>query len=107
MTLLGSATHALAHVYGVTAIAIAILIAASAVGTAIGFGMLGGKFLESAARQPEMVAVLQMKMFVVAGLVDAVAMIGVGIALYFTFSNPFADALMRFIVQHVITTVST
>ena len=32
---------------------------------------------------------LQVKMFIVAGLLDAVTMIGVGIALFFTFANPF------------------
>ena len=31
---------------------------------------------------------LQVKMFIVAGLLDAVTMIGVGIALFFTFANP-------------------
>ena len=50
---------------------------------------LGGKFLEGAARQPEMIPQLQVKMFIVAGLLDAVTMIGVGIALFFTFANPF------------------
>jgi F-type H+-transporting ATPase subunit c len=28
-------------------------------------------------------------MFIVAGLLDAVAMIGIGFALFFTFANPF------------------
>jgi F-type H+-transporting ATPase subunit c len=32
-------------------------------------------------------------MFIVAGLLDAVAMIGIGFALYFTFANPFLGAL--------------
>ena len=32
---------------------------------------------------------LQVKMFIVVALLDAVAMIGVGIALFFTFANPF------------------
>jgi F-type H+-transporting ATPase subunit c len=76
-------------VVGLTAIAVALLIGLGALGTAIGFGLLGGKFLEGAARQPEMVPMLQVKMFIVAGLLDAVTMIGVGIALFFTFANPF------------------
>ena len=78
-------------VIGFTAIAIALLIGMGAMGVAIGMGMgiLGGKFLEGAARQPEMVPMLQVKMFIVVGLLDAVAMIGVGIALFFTFANPF------------------
>ena len=76
-------------VIGFTAIAVALLIGMGAMGVAIGMGLLGGKFLEGAARQPEMVPMLQVKMFIVVGLLDAVAMIGVGIALFFTFANPF------------------
>ena len=87
----------MAQVQGMTAIAVALLIGMGALGTAIGFGVLGGKFLEGSARQPEMVPMLQVKMFVVAGLLDAVTMIGVGIALYFTFANPFAKAVLAVI----------
>ena len=79
--------------YGDIVIAVAILIGMGALGTGIGFGLLGGKFLEGAARQPEMVPMLQVKMFIVAGLLDAVTMIGVGIALFFTFANPFVEQL--------------
>jgi len=82
-----------ASVQGMTAIAVAILIGMGAAGTAIGFGLLGGRFLEGAARQPEMIQMLQIKMFIVAGLLDAVSMIGVGLALFFTFANPFLSAL--------------
>ena len=67
-------------------IAVAIIIGLGALGTAIGFGPLGGKFLESAARQPELAPQLQVKMFIVAGLIDAIAMIGVGIGLYMLFA---------------------
>ena len=56
--------------------------------------ILGGKFLEGAARQPEMAPMLQVKMFIVAGLLDAVTMVGVGIALWFTVQNPFVTALL-------------
>ena len=70
-------------------IAAALIIGLGALGAGIGFGLLGGRFLEGAARQPEMVPMLQVKMFIVAGLLDAVTMIGVGIALFFTFANPF------------------
>lgn len=72
-----------------SAIAVAIIVGLCALGTAIGFAMLGGKFLEGAARQPEMAPMLQVKMFIIAGLLDAVPMIGIVIALLFTFANPF------------------
>ena len=70
-------------------IAVSILIGMGALGTAIGFGLLGGRFLEGSARQPEMVPMLQVKMFIVAGLLDAVTMIGVGIGLFLLFANPY------------------
>jgi F-type H+-transporting ATPase subunit c len=80
-------------VLGFTAIAVALLIGLGALGTAIGFGLLGGKFLESAARQPELAPMLQVKMFIVAGLLDAVTMIGVGIGLFMLFTNPLGGML--------------
>lgn len=83
----------IANVQGLTAIAVGLILGMGAVGTAIGFGLLGGKFLEGAARQPELVPMLQVKMFIVAGLLDAVTMIGVGMALFFTFANPFLSAV--------------
>lgn len=79
----------IADVQGMTAVAVALILGMGALGTAIGFGILGGKFLEGAARQPELTPALQVKMFIVAGLLDAVTMIGVGLALFFTFANPF------------------
>ncbi|MDX1496652.1 MAG: F0F1 ATP synthase subunit C [Salinisphaeraceae bacterium] len=86
-------TALIADVQGMTAIAVGLLIGLGAMGTAIGFGLLGGRFLEGIARQPEMAPLLQVRMFLVAGLLDAVPMIGVGIALFFTFANPFVGAI--------------
>jgi len=86
-------TVALAQLQGMTVLAVGIIVALGAIGTAIGFGMLGGRFLESAARQPELVGMLQVRMFILAGLLDAVAMIGVGLAVWFAVANPFLGAL--------------
>lgn len=66
-------------------IAAAIILGLGALGTAIGFAILGGKLLEGSARQPELAPMLQGKMFLLAGLLDAVPMIGVGIAMYLIF----------------------
>ena len=76
-----------------SAIAVGIIVGLAALGTAIGFALLGGKFPEGAARQPEMAPMLQVKMFIIAGLLDAVPMIGIVIALLFTFANPFVGQL--------------
>ncbi len=80
---------AIANVQAMTAIAVGIIFGLGALGTAIGFGVLGGKLLEGAARQPELLPTLRTQFFIVAAFVDAVAMIGVGFALFFTFANPF------------------
>ena len=78
----------IAQVMSHTLIAVGLLIGLGALGTAIGFALLGGKFLEGSARQPELTPMLQTKMFIVAGLLDAVPIIGVAIALLLIFSNP-------------------
>lgn len=82
-----------AGVQGYSAIAVAIILGLAALGTAIGFALLGGKYLESSARQPEMMNPLQGKFFIIAGLLDAVAMIAVVIALIMVFANPFLGAV--------------
>ncbi len=46
-----------------------------AIGAAIGVGVLGGKFLEGIARQPELLPMLRTQLFIVLALVDAVPMI--------------------------------
>ncbi len=79
-----------ASLAGMTVIAVALLIGLGALGTGIGFAILGGKFLEGVARQPELGSQLQTRMFIVAGLLDAVPMIGVGIAMLLLFANPLA-----------------
>ncbi len=71
---------------GLIYIASAILIGLGGLGAAIGVGILGGKLLESTARQPEQAPQLQGRMFLMAGLIDAIPMIAVGIAMYLIFA---------------------
>ena len=54
---------------------------------ALAAGLIIG--LGAAARQPELMNALQTKMFLLAGLIDAAFLIGVGIAMMFAFANPF------------------
>ena len=82
-----------AQIQSMTVLAVGLIFGLGALGTAIGFGILGGRFLEGVARQPELAPVLLVRMFIVAGLLDAVAMIGIGFGLFFTFANPFLSAL--------------
>jgi F-type H+-transporting ATPase subunit c len=67
-------------------LAAAFMMGLAAVGAAIGIGILGGKFLEGAARQPELIPLLRTQFFVVIGLIDAIPMITVGVSLYVMFS---------------------
>ncbi|MCV5004242.1 F0F1 ATP synthase subunit C, partial [Escherichia coli] len=48
-------------------IAVAIMIGLASIGAAIGIGILGSKFLEGAARQPDLVPLLRTQFFVVMG----------------------------------------
>jgi len=67
-------------------IAGAIMMGLGALGAAIGIGILGGRFLEGAARQPELIPLLRGQFFLMMGLTDAVPMIAVGVAFYVIFA---------------------
>jgi F-type H+-transporting ATPase subunit c len=69
--------------------AYAPIIGLGAIGACLGIGSMGGRFIEGAVRQPEMMEPLQTKMFLLAGLIDANFLIGVGVAMMFVFANPF------------------
>ena len=72
------------------ALATGLIFSLGALGACLGIGIMGSKYLESAARQPELMNALQTKMFLLAGLIDAAFLIGVGISMLFAFANPFA-----------------
>ena len=78
----------IAQVQGYTAIALGLIIGMGAIGACIGIGIMGSKFLEAAARQPELIPTLQTRMFLLAGLIDAAFLIGVSLAMFFAFANP-------------------
>ena len=59
------------------------------IGPGIGLGLCGYGLCVGSARQPELMEPLQTKMFLLAGLIDAAFLIGVGIAMMFAFANPF------------------
>jgi F-type H+-transporting ATPase subunit c len=53
----------IANVQAFTALGLGIIIGLGALGACVGIGVMGSKFLESAARQPELVPMLQGRMF--------------------------------------------
>ena len=85
----------IASVQGYTAIAVGIIIGLGALGACIGVGVMCSKFLESAARQPELIPQLQGKVFLLLGLIDASFIIGVGIAMFLATNNPLLNAVLN------------
>ena len=77
------------QIIGFVALASGLIIGLGAAGAWIGIGIMGSRFLESSARQPELMNTLQTKMFLLVGLIDAAFIIGTGIALWYTTANPF------------------
>lgn len=63
-----------------------LMLGIAAAGAAVGIGVLGGRFLEGIARQPEMLPMLRTQFFIVMGLVDALPIIGIAIGLYVIFA---------------------
>jgi len=57
-----------------------------AIGAAVGVGVLGGKYIEGIARQPELQPMLLQNMFIVLGLVDAVPVISLVLGLVTMFA---------------------
>lgn len=78
----------IAALQGNMAIAIGIIIGLGALGACVGIGLMASKFLEATARQPELAPMLQGKMFLLVGLIDAPFIIGLAMALLFAFANP-------------------
>jgi F-type H+-transporting ATPase subunit c len=78
----------IAMVQAYTGIGIALMIGLGALGACLGVGIMCSRFLEAAARQPELTNTLQAKVFLLLGLIDASFIIGVGLALWFATGNP-------------------
>jgi len=83
----------IAQVQASTAVAIGLMIGLGAIGACIGIGIMGSKFLESAARQPELIPTLRGSMLLLVGLIDASFLIAVSLALYFASANPLLSKL--------------
>jgi F-type H+-transporting ATPase subunit c len=65
------------------------MIGLGAAGSCLGIGMLGSKYLEASARQPELMERLQTKVFLLVGVLDGAFIIATGIGLWFATVNPF------------------
>lgn len=83
----------IAQIQAATGIGIGLMIGLGALGACVGVGIMCSRFLEGAARQPELIPQLQAKVFLLLGLIDASFIIGTGVALWFATANPFLGQL--------------
>ncbi len=67
-------------------IAAGLMLGLGALGAAVGIGVLGGRFLEGAARQPELIPMIRTQFFIVMGLTDALPVISIDMGLYVLFA---------------------
>ena len=67
-------------------IAASIMLGVGATGAAIGIAVLGARFLEGIARQPEMLGMLRTQFLIVMGLVDSLPIIAIAMGLYVLFA---------------------
>ena len=88
------------NIQAFTAIGAGLMVGLGALGACIGMGVMGSKFLEAAGRQPELMPVLQSRMFLLVGLIDASFIISLAIGLFFAFSNPLLQAVMKLTAAH-------
>ena len=75
-------------ILGMSAVAVGLLIGLGALGAGIGDGLVSSRVVEGTARQPEARATLQGIMFLAVGIIEALPIIAVGIALFLLFANP-------------------
>jgi F-type H+-transporting ATPase subunit c len=85
----------LAMIQAYTGVGIGLMIGLGAAGACIGIGIMSSRFLEGAARQPELMPALQVKVFLLLGLIDASFIIGVGLAMLFAFGNPLLAVIQQ------------
>jgi F-type H+-transporting ATPase subunit c len=65
------------------------MIGMGAIGSCLGVGLVAAKYLESSARQPELMEPLQSKVFLLVGVLDGAFIVATGIGLWFATANPF------------------
>ena len=70
-------------------LAVGHMIGLGAIGSCLGVGLLGSRYVEACARQPELMEPLQTKVFLLVGMLDGAFIIATGIGLWFATANPF------------------
>lgn len=81
--IIGSMGLVLTQVVGIHGNIGALSAGLAAIGAGVGIGQIGGKAVESIARQPEATSKIQLNMIIAAALVEGVALFAVVVAAFF------------------------
>lgn len=73
---------------------VGIIIAAAGAASALGWAIICSKYLEGVTRQPELMPMLRVQMFITAGLMESFPFIILAMAMWFIFANPFIGVAM-------------
>ncbi len=82
----------IASIYTATAIGVGIILAAAGLGSALGWALICGRYIDGIARQPELRGQLLGQMLFTGGLMEAFPMIVLGISMWLILANPFIGA---------------
>lgn len=80
-------------IYYATILAVGIILALAALGSAIGWGLIAAKTLEGMARQPDLRPMLLTNTFLFGGLMESFPFIVLALSMWFIFANPFVSSL--------------
>lgn len=78
-----------AIVIAASVLAAGLIGAGASVGAGVGDGLVTSKAIECIARQPEEASTFQVNMFISVGLIEAMPIIAIVIAIVLVFANPF------------------
>ena len=84
-----------ALIQALTALGVTLMIGIAASGACVGIGLVGSRYMEGIARQPELQPMLTTRMFLVSGLIDAAFLIAVALAMFFVFGSPMIPASLH------------
>jgi F-type H+-transporting ATPase subunit c len=65
------------------------IMAAAGAASAIGWAIICSKYMDGISRQPELMPMLRVQMFVAGGLMESFPFIILAMAMWFIFANPF------------------
>ncbi|CAK0749489.1 ATP synthase subunit c [Gammaproteobacteria bacterium] len=74
-----------------TALAVGLMLSSSGLGSALGWAIIGSKYMEGVARQPELMSTLRVQMFITAGLMESFPFVILAFGMWFLFANPFLE----------------